>query len=150
MSYSKQSNGSSYPYNYVATSAKELRNLNTFNLLVHAVKAISTVHDKVFSFTQKRPAAGTQQEEERSQSLPRQLLQLHARCYLPSARYFRSLLLGLTLLPLCFGAGTDWQAEEQVIFEVEFRLQYILSSSSQKALRETLYDFCSGAAAKFY
>ena len=100
------------------------------------------MHDKVFSFTQntqKRPAAGTQQEEERSQSLPRQLLQLHARCYLPSARYFRSLLLGLTLLPLCFGAGTDWQAEEQVIFEVEFRLQYILSSSSQKALRETLY-----------
>ena len=62
MSYSKQSNGSSYPYYYVATSAKELRNLNTFKLLVHAVKAISTVHDKVFSFTQKRPAgpaAGT-------------------------------------------------------------------------------------------
>jgi len=54
------------------------------------------------------------------------------------------------LLPLCFGAGTNWQAEEQLIFEVEFRLQYILSSSSQKALRETLYDFCSGAAAKFY
>ena len=80
------------------------------------------MHDKVFSFTQKRPAAGTQQEEERSQSLPRQLLQLHARCYLPYARYFRSLLLGLTLLPLCFGAGTNWQAEEQLIFEVEFRL----------------------------